>query len=441
MKVLVLNQHYWPEIAPTGQLLQDICEDLANSGHSVSVICGRPSYRLLPGMENAPASEFHNGVKILRVPSYVPTKRSIPRRMLHYGTYFGASLLSTLTTERPDVVLIMSTPPLLLGVTGVLIRALRDVPFVYSVQDLYPDVAINLGVVRKGRFTDAIDKISSTLYRAATGTVTLSQGMAQRLIDKGVQPDQLRVIPNWADTTNAPIERNNPFAVANGLADRFVVQYSGNVGLSQGLDHLVAAAAMVTDLPITFAIVGDGNAKESLQRQAKNLNCSNIIFLPPQPRELLPQLLASCDVGLVCMKWGVGNDLVPSKLYGILASARPVLASVETTSEVARVLEHFACGEVVTPENPPALAEGVRKLFANQERLAVLGMAGRQACEEHFSRSVCTSRYRDVLLAAAGRDLRMAVAPMEHVNALEPLESEKAPKKWPEPCSQTAGVS
>src|SRR4051812_28790326 len=153
MRILVLNQHYWPEIAPTGQLLQDICEDLVAAGHSVTVVCGQPSYRLIEGMpDRMPAKDEHLGVTVYRVPSYIPKRRSIPQRVIAYGSYFSSSLHRILRLERPDVALIMSSPPLLLGLSGTLLDLLKGVPFVYSVQDIYPDIAINLGVVREGMF-------------------------------------------------------------------------------------------------------------------------------------------------------------------------------------------------------------------------------------------------------------------------------------------------
>lgn len=404
VRILVLHQHYWPEIAPTGQFLQDVCEDLARAGDSVTVVCGQPSYRFIDGIpKSMPTSEVHRGVAIERVPSYIPEKRSIPRRLLHYGSYFSTSLLKCLIVQKPDVALIMSSPPLLLGLSGALLTALRNIPFVYSVQDIYPDVAVTLGVIKQGPLLSATDSISARLYRSAAYSVTLSDGMAEQLAGKGVARSRIEVIPNWADTEALrPLARDNDFARQHRLSDGFVVQYSGNVGLSQGLDHLIDAAHLLRDLPITVVVAGEGNALPELRRKAEELNCRNVRFLPPQPRSVLPSLLASCDVGLVCMKRGVGTSLVPSKLYGLMAAARPVLASVEESTEVARVLRKFSCGQVVTPENPYSLAEGIRSLFLQSKTsLRAMGTAGRAACESFYSRSVSTSQYRDILLRAA----------------------------------------
>lgn len=403
MKVLVLHQHYWPEIAPTGQLLQDICEDLVTKGHEVSVVCGQPSYRIIDGIpKRAAASEVLGGVRVRRVYSYVPEKRSVARRLVHYGSYFVSSLSAALATERPDVVMVMSTPPLLLGISGVVLDLLRRVPFVYSVQDLYPDVAIDLGVLREGPLFSAIDQVSAFLYRRASRVVTLSDAMAAKLRAKGVASERLVVIPNWSDTDSVrPLPRDNEFARAHGLAGKFVVQYSGNVGLSQGLECLIEAAALLRGEPAIFAIVGDGNARASLEVQAKQLGLTSIVFLPPQTRAVLPKVLASCDVGLVSMRRGVSTSLVPSKLYGILAAGRPVLAAVEPHSEVADVVSKHGCGLVVAPENADSLAQGIRDLMSRRSELPVFGQRGRLVSESLFSRRVCTGNYADVLESAA----------------------------------------
>jgi len=402
--VLVLAQHYWPEIAATAQLLSDVCEDLVAAGNRVTVVCGQPSYRGIG--EKLARHETHKGVDIMRVWSYTPARRTIPRRLVHYTSYFGASLTEAIANVHPDVCLVLSTPPLLLGCSGVLLKALRGVPFVYSVQDLYPDIAIHLGVIPEGGLAArVVDRVAASCYRSAGALITLSQGMAERLRAKGVSSDRIHVIPNWADTSAIRASsRDNSFARYHGFHERFVVQYSGNLGMSQGLEAVIGAAELLRDLPITFALVGDGNARLGLEERVRSASLRNVVFLPPQPRDHLSDLLASCDVGLVTMKRGVGRDLVPSKLYGIMAAARPVLASVELDSEVGRVLNTHQCGVVISPESAPELARGIEQMFRmTPAQHHALGMAGRRTCTELFSRAASTARYQDILRTASGR--------------------------------------
>jgi colanic acid biosynthesis glycosyl transferase WcaI len=398
LRVLVLHQHYWPETAATAQILSDLCEDLARRGHHVTVVCGQPSYRATDSRSVLAPSERHKGVDIRRVWSVRPDSRAIPARLLRYGSYFASSLTASLLRARPDVCFVMSTPPLLLGLSATLLRSLRDVPFVYSVQDLYPDIAVDLGVLRADSvLTRAIDLAASHCYQAANALVTLSPGMASKLAAKNLPPERIHVIPNWADTSSVkPMPRDNGFAREHGLADRFVVQYSGNLGLSQGLECVLRAAELLRSLPIHFALIGDGNARASLKELAKG--APNVSFLPPQPRERLAEVLSACDIGLVTMKHDVAADLVPSKLYGIMAAARPVLASVEESSEVARVVHSHECGWIVAPESAEGVADGVRRAFeASAEQRAALGERGRQACTTLYSRSALTQRYAEVI--------------------------------------------
>jgi colanic acid biosynthesis glycosyl transferase WcaI len=423
LKIVVLHQHYWPEIAATAQILTDLCEDLAAAGHRVTVLCGQPSYRRLASSAvRLPVCEYHAGVEIRRVWSYIPTERSIPKRLLHYGTYFASSLVRCLSMTQPDVCFAMSTPPLLLGISGVVMRMAREIPFVYSVQDLYPDIAIHLGVIAPEGVTAKIIEAASRLcFRRAAHLVTLSHGMAERICNKGISSKHISVIPNWADTsTITPVARDNAFAREHGLTDSFVVQYSGNLGLSQGLECLVHAAELVKELPVTFLLVGDGNVRGALEADVARRCLSNVRFLPPQPRGRLSELLGSSDVGLVTMKRGVGGDLVPSKLYGIMSAARPVLASVESNSEVARALQTHRCGLTVPPETPTAIADAVRKLFATpRHTLDTWGTRGREACIAHYSRRSSTDRYAAVLsqAAAAGPCARIS----DHTGATSAL--------------------
>ncbi|MDB4990182.1 MAG: hypothetical protein JWN04_5360 [Myxococcaceae bacterium] len=407
LHVLVVHQHYWPEIAATAQILSDLCEDLAARGHRVTVICGQPSYRRDAGSELLPKREQQRGVDIRRVWSLRPRSRAIPARLLHYGTYFASSL-SEMVLSSPDVCFVMSTPPLLLGVSGTLLRALRGVPFVYSVQDLYPDIAVDLGVLKQeGMLTAAISRVAEACYRSAAALVTLSPGMASKLRQKVLPHHAVHVIPNWADTSAVvPTARDNPFAREHNLVAPFVVQYSGNLGLSQGLESVVLAAERLQSQPIKFAFVGAGNAKASLEAMVQQRALRNCIFLPPQPRDRLSEVLSSCDLGLVPMKHKVAGDLVPSKLYGIMAAGRPVLAGVEEGSEVARVLREHDCGWVVPPEDPDALASSIQAAsLLDEKELSARGMRGRLACTSLYSRAFLTQQYSE-LIEAVVRDRR-----------------------------------
>lgn len=371
-------------------------------GMQVTVIAGQPSYRR-QDKESAKLArqQTHRGVEIVRVWAYAPTKRTIVRRLWHYASFFAASLMVALRCRRPDVMLIMSTPPLLLGLSGTLVKWIRGVPFVYSVQDIYPDIARELNVLRSGVLYRALDRIASFLYRQAAVVVTLSAAMGETLLKKRVRKERCRIIPNWADTEALiPLPKDRSLAAEFGLDDTFVVLYSGNVGLSQALDVVVAAAGLLTHLPITFAIVGEGNALQGLNTAVQSMALRNVQFYPSQPRHRLAELLACADVGLVTMKRGVGATLVPSKLYGLMAAGRAVVASVDADTEVARVLGAHDCGFVCAPEDAQALATTIKNAYEAREQLSAMGRRGRAAAQAHYSRQACTRLYVNVIQEA-----------------------------------------
>lgn len=406
MRILVLHQHYWPEIAATAQLLTDLAEDLAAAGHEVHVVCGQPSYRALPGEASTlPRRERHGRVSIRRLPTYRPRRRSPLRRVAHYASYFLSSLPHLLAL-RAEVVLVLSPPPLLLGLSGALFELLRGTPYVLVVEDLYPELALELGALREGRLYDALSDAATLLHRRAAHVVAISAEMGERLVTRGVDRARLSVIHNWADTREI-VEGPRDTALRRelGLGERFVALYAGNVSSTLGLSALPRAAELLGELPIELLVVGDGDARAPLEREARRRGLERLRFVGPRPRAELSALLATGDVGLVTTRAGERGLRFPSKLFGVMAAARPVLAATEDASELAALVRGAGCGEVVAPEDPTALAEGLRRLFAAtaDERLA-MGRRGRAACERDHGRDAATSRYRALLEAvAAGR--------------------------------------
>src|SRR4051794_32814509 len=271
MRVLVVNQYFHPDQSSTAQLLTELCEDLAEH-HDVTVVCGRPSYS---PVESRDARRFvqrerHGDVKVLRTWSTSFARHSIPGRLANYGTYLASSLVGILRAERPDVVLTMTDPPFV-AAAAMVASKVRRVPFVYVSQDIFPDVALALGVLRDGPSATALRRANAGLRSSAAAVVAIGRDMEQRLLDLGTNGMKLRVIPNWADTAAiAPIERSSRMRERLGWSDRFVVMHSGNVGLSQNLEALIEAAEKLRDEPeILIAVVGEGGSKAGLERMVR----------------------------------------------------------------------------------------------------------------------------------------------------------------------------
>jgi glycosyltransferase involved in cell wall biosynthesis len=236
--------------------------------------------------------------------------------------------------------------------------------------------------------------------RRADRIVAIGDTMRRRLEEKGAKPERVQVIPNWVDTGRlAPIERANSWARNNGLDSKFVVMHSGNVGHAQDLDSLVRAATFLRDLEdLRIMIIGTGARHAELIALAKRLEVDHVKFLYYQPRHVLPQSLSSADVHIVGLAPGLAGYVVPSRLYGILAVGRPLIAAADPDSETVQVVERIGCGIIVPPGRPELLARAIRDTHDGKYDLKAMGDRGRMWVEREADRSVAVGRYRDLLL-------------------------------------------
>jgi colanic acid biosynthesis glycosyl transferase WcaI len=400
MRILVVNQYFHPDQASTSQLLTELCEDLAEH-HDVTVVCGRPSYAPVEQRtgRGLVRHERHGDVEVLRTWSTSFDRGRIPGRVSNYGTYLASSLVGIMRAERPDVVLTMTDPPFV-AAAAMLASRVRRVPFVYVNQDVFPEVALTLGVLRDASTARALRALNGRLRRSAAAVVAIGRDMERRLLALGTPPERLHVIPNWADTARiAPADGPSPFRAARGWEDRFVVMHSGNVGLSQDLDTLIDAAELLRNEPeVLVAVIGEGGSKDALQERARDL--PNVVFLPYQPKAELSASLGAADLHAVGLHRGLAGVIVPSKIYGIMAAGRPFVAAVEGDSEADLIVREFGCGLRVDPGDPTALADGIRR--ARTMDLAAMGRRARLAAEQRFDRRLATERYRLLLEQVAG---------------------------------------
>ncbi len=223
--------------------------------------------------------------------------------------------------------------------------------------------------------------------------------MRERLVAKGARADRVTVIPNWVDTnTLAPAPRDNAWARANGFDGRFVVMHSGNVGHAQDLDSLIRASTLLDDLDgLSVAIVGGGARHAELVALARELGTDRVRFLPYQPRETLPESLSAADVHVVGLARGLAGYVVPSRLYGVLAVARPVICAADAESETAQLVERVGCGILVEPGRPDLLADAIRRAHSDVFDLEEMGRRGREYVTQEADRRVAVRRYRELL--------------------------------------------
>lgn len=397
MRILVLNQYFHPDRSATSQLLTELCDDLAEH-HDVFVVTGRPSYSAVEatGSRGIVSKERHGRVRIARVWSTAFDRNSMPRRLTNYATYLASSLAGAFSVRRPDVVVALTDPPPI-GLIGAFVARIRGIPFVLVTKDIFPDVAERLGMIRNGVAIGIMRAVKRTLFASADRIVSIGRDMDRRLLEVGVPPEKIVTIHDWADCELIrPLEEPSVLRKERGWEDRFVVMHSGNVGLSQDLETVVEAAALMrNESDVLFAIVGEGASKGRLQQLTVDRGLTNVAFLPYQDKSNLSESLGAADVHLVTLREGLAGFIVPSKVYGILAAGRPLIAAVEGNSEPALIVEEFDCGLRVPPGDPGALVEGVRRL-QTMDRLG-MGERGRGAAVARFDRQVSTAAYRELL--------------------------------------------
>jgi colanic acid biosynthesis glycosyl transferase WcaI len=391
-RILVLNQYYWPGVEATAHLLGELCSSLAED-FEVVVITG-----MLRKETARPGREVTDGVEVIRVISTAFDRRRLSLRAVNYLTYLAQSLRAGLSVERPDVVLCMTDPPMLADV-GLLVARRHGAPLVVISQDVFPEVAVQLKRLENPVAVAALSAMIRFYLQHADRIVAIGETMRRRLEEKGAPPDRLHVIPNWVDTsTLVPQPRDNEWAREHGFVDRFVVMHSGNVGHAQNLDALIRAATFLRDLDrLTIAIIGDGARRGDLEKLAKTLEADNVRFLGYQPRELLPRSLSSADIHVVGLAPGLSGYVVPSRLYGILSVAKPVIAAADAESETAKVVEAVGCGIVVPPGRPELLAGAIRRAYEGGLDLEEMGMKGREYVLDEADRDVAVARYGELL--------------------------------------------
>jgi colanic acid biosynthesis glycosyl transferase WcaI len=397
VKLVVVTPHFTPDIAPTGVVVTRIVEELTQRGHRIEVITALPWYRehrVEPGFEGKLTRiEDTPWGRVVRVhPFPAADKRDIFRRAIAFAGFSLMASAAGVRGGRVDSVLAVS-PPLTLGLTGLVVGRARKAPVVFNVQDVYPDVAIELGALENKALTGAARRLESFCYDHADATTVLSEDLRDNVRAKARHPERVHVIPNFVDTTFVqPMGKENAYRREFGIDGRRVVMYAGNVGLSQSLDTVLeCAAALGYEEDVVFVINGQGAARAELEQHA--LGLTNVRFVDMQPPERLPELLAAADLHLVPLRKGLARSSVPSKTYSILAAARPLVASVDPGSEVARVIERSGAGIAVPPEDAEALTKAVRSLLDAPEEMQRMGESGRAWVESWASPAAVAESY------------------------------------------------
>ena len=399
MKIIFLNRFFYPDHSATSQLLTDLAFDLAGRGNSVIVISSRQ--RIDAPRSKLAGSQRINGVEVHRVWTTSSSRASLLGRGLDYLSFylFAAWRLFRLC-RRGDLVVAKTDPPLISVVASAVVR-IRDARQVNWLHDLFPEVAIRLGVGSlSGWAGRALRRLRNWSLESAQANVVLGTRMASVLESEGIHPHRIEIVHNWCDgQAIRPIARSrNPLRRAMGLGDAFVVMYSGNLGRAHEFHTLVHAARTLKERSdIVFLIVGDGVQRRWLEEEAARWGLGNIRLEGYQPRERLGESLSVGDIHLISLRPELEGLIVPSKFYGIAAAGRPTVFIGSPEGEIARILEENDCGVSVAPGDGEALAKQIAALAADAGGRRAMGQAARRLFHRRFDQPTALAEWRRVL--------------------------------------------
>ncbi|GCL56232.1 putative glycosyl transferase [Microcystis aeruginosa NIES-3806] len=391
MRILLYSYNYYPEPIGIAPLMTELAEGLVKRGHQVRVLTAFSWY---PNSEIDPEyrgkiylEEERNGVKIQRSYVWIRPQRSLKNRILFELSFVFLSFFQALKGEKPDLIF-LTVPGLPVCVPAALLSKLYGVPIILNLQDILPDAAVHVGLLTNQKMIKVFSSLEKFAYKTASKISVIADGFTKNLLTKNVPSEKIIEIPNWVDVSFIkPLPKNhNYFRQENHLEGKFIVLYSGNIALTQPLETLIDAAVQLVNIPeIQVVIVGKKEALDRLEKYRQQQGASNVLLLPFQTREKLPEMLAAADVGMVMQKHNVISFNMPSKIQVLLASGRAIIASVPADGTAARAIERSGGGLVVNPEDPEALATAILKLYKNPDLATILGEKGRQYAEENYA--------------------------------------------------------
>jgi colanic acid biosynthesis glycosyl transferase WcaI len=403
MKIFIHTMYFLPEFGSAPILMNELAEDLAARGRDVEVVTTLPRPPHNRGYEGRLyVKEKRSGFRVKRFPTNFTAHHL--GRLIAWTIYTLLTWVNLVSVRRGDVVF-LRLPPLQLGITGILARRFRGARVVLNVQDIHPDLSIESGLLRNPFFIAAAQAFEKMIYRHMDEILVISEGFRRNLLAKGVLDEKIKILPNWVDTDFvSPRPKDNPVARRYGLADKFVLMYSGTISISSSvtLERILEAADRLRDDPgIRIAIVGEGLKKVDLTAKAKELGLPNVEFIPFQPYADLPDLLGAADVLLVPLDKEKSLLSVPSKLYNFMAAGRPILGLAHSDSEVFQIIRDTGCGTCAPPDDPSAIAAAIRALWADPLGRLAMGRNGRAYAEGTVSRRVVLDSFDRLLTKSA----------------------------------------
>ena len=408
--LLIYAHYYYPDVASTGQILTELAEGLKESFHT-TVICTVPSYTGKVSQYYRKHKYYYeniNGVDVLRIRVPEFRKNFAPSRIVNIVSYFFSAVAATFRVERQDYVFTISQPPVLGGLLGVIGKHLKKAKLIYNIQDFNPEQVKAVEFTGNKLILNVMMLMDKHSCKAADKVIVVGRDMVDTLRNRfGKKMVPYAYINNWIDEKEIyPLPEGNAgvqkFRKRYGLDNRFVMMYSGNIGLYYDLPNLLKLIAQFQqEKEVVFAFIGEGSVLEELKEYQQKHQLENVVFIPYQEKKDLIYSLNAGDVHFVMNAKGIKGVSVPSKLYGVMAAGKPVLGILEEGAEARLIVEEAECGRVVSPEDYEAIRNLIREFIQkrNSEELACMGEKGRNYLVQHLTKDVSIKKYRDEILS------------------------------------------
>ncbi|MDW8516032.1 glycosyltransferase family 4 protein [Priestia flexa] len=403
--VFVIN-YFYPDFASTGQLLTELCLNLQND-FKITVIAAQPGYAGEQTTKNKLFEEdYLENIKVIRISLPKVDKTSKGSRIKYIFSYFMLANIALLKEKSVDAIYTISQPPVLGGLIGTIGKFFKRSKHIYNIQDFNPEQAAAVSYTNKQFIFNWAKKVDKLNCRYSDCVIVVGNDMSETLkkrFNNQNVPSHV-VINNWTNEDEiVPLSKQDEniqmFLKENDLKDKFIIMYSGNIGLYYDLENIIKVTKHFKEYKdIAFVFIGEGAVKKDMQAFVNSNDIQNVHFLPYQPKEFIKYSLNVADVHLVVNQKGIKGVSVPSKIYGVMAAGKPVLGVLEQESEAQMLIEKSGCGVVVEPQDYTGIINSIEELYQLETgKLATLGLNGRDYLDQHLKRKISINKYRETL--------------------------------------------
>jgi len=396
MHILLIHQAFAAIDEPGGTRHHELALHMAGKGHRVTIIASPVSYLTGKSVGNDRNGTGHELIKIIRPPVYAALHRSFFHRVINFLSFMLSSFWCGWKVKNVDLVW-GTSPPIFQGVTAWLLARLKGVPFLFEVRDLWPSFAVAVGVLRNRILIKASQGLERFLYRNADQLVVNSPAFIKHVTSRGA--NAVALVPNGADVQMFHLEDDgSDFRLKYGLEGKFIALYAGAHGMSNDLDVVLDAAEYLRDVKdLVIVLVGDGKEKPRLQQRSREMGLKNVNFIPPVPKNQMPETLAAADVCLAILKpIALYKTVYPNKVFDYMAAGKPVVLAIDGV--IREVIESAQAGMAVPPGSAESLASAIRYYKENPQTGRIQGQNGRRYLEVHFDRTILADQMLEIMV-------------------------------------------